>query len=731
MKRSEPLLSPDWYRVSRMRPRLRSGVRVSRQQVRGETWFVLSDPLSGRHHRFNDVSYGLIASCNGKATLDEVWTARVVAEGDEAPSQAQVIQIFAQAFAANLFAGSPAADTAAIMKAHQRNQGRRQRAALNPLAFQIPLWDPDQFLSDRMHWMRWVLHRKVLLGVGLVIALGALLLLVNATSVAQFSARELATGRMLLLMWLVYPLMKAVHELAHALLVKAYGGEVHEVGISLLMLSPVPYVDASASVAFSDKYQRMAVAGAGMVVEAFFASIAIVLWLTFEPGLLKDLSFAVLFVGALSTLAVNGNPLLKFDGYFVLCDWFELPNLAARSSQYWQFLMKRFVLRLDQVRFGALSRGEMPWLVAYAPLSWACRALLLVGLAWWVNEWNPALALVVFALAAWSLVLKPMGAALRWTLQSGELRGHRPRAMATVLAGLALFGVFGFGVPLPQRSHAPGVVWLPDDAQLRTSSSGFVEEFLVQDGATVQAGTPIARLSNDLLQVELAKVQAELDQKSIERAVRFEFDAKGAESAMDEIERLTNDRDRLRSKIDALLVRASSNGRVVIDPRQVVVGKHLAQGELIAQVLPKGAPLVRTLVSNEDIALVRERPGTVTVQLASSGVSTASSTGSSSGSSSDQEPLIAVLASNTPQSSTTLPTAALGENAGGSIPTDPTDTTGKTARRAYFQMDMRLPANVDTRVGTRALVTFTHGQASAAQQLGRFLRKSFLRYFEQ
>ena len=720
MKNREPLLSPDWYRVSRVRPRLRSGVSVSRQQVRGETWFVLSDPLSGRHHRFNDVAYGLIASCDGQSTLDEIWSARVVAEGNDAPSQAQVIQIFSQAFSANLFAGSQTADTAAIMRAHQRTQGKRKRAALNPLAFQIPLWDPDKFLSKHLHWVRWVLHRRTLLVLALTIALGALLLLINAGDVARFATSELATGRMLLLMWLAYPVMKGLHELAHAFVVKAYGGEVHEVGITLLMLSPVPYVDASSSVAFSDKRQRTAVAAAGIAVEAFLASIAMVFWLAFEPGLLQDLAFAVLFIGALSTLAVNGNPLLKFDGYFVLCDWFELPNLAQRSSQYWHHMLKRSVLRVKHIRFGGLARGERSWLVAYAPLSYACRAFLLLGLAWWVNSWNPALALVVFGIAAWLLVIKPVFAVLRWTWQSGELRGgHRPRAMATVLVGVMAMAVVSFGVPLPQQSHAPGVVWLPDDAQLRTASSGFIEELLVKDGALVKSGTPVARLRNELLQVELAKVQAELDQKNVERAVRFEMDAMGSAAAMDEIHRLTQERDRLRKRMDALLVRSLIAGRVVIDPRHVVVGKHLAQGELIAQVLPGGAPLVRTLVRNEDIALARQQTKQITVQLASLDPRQASSK------------LIAELTASTPKSSTSLPTSALGERGGGSIPIDPSDATGKTAREPYFQMDMKLPSDVNTRVGTRALVTFNHGSASLAEQTGRFLRKSFLRYFDQ
>ncbi len=711
----EPLLSPDWYRVAHMRPRLRAGVRISRQRVRGETWYVLSDPVSGRHHRFNDVAYALIGSCNGEATLDDVWAARVSAEGDDAPSQAEAIRVFAQAFGANLFIGDIAPDAAAIVKAQSRVQGKRRRASLNPLAFRVPLWNPDRFLSGQLHRVAWLFSRGAGIGIATLILLGALLLLLNAGAVSQFGQRELGSGRMWLMMWLAYPVMKTLHELAHAFAVKFYGGDVHEIGVTLLLLTPLPYVDASASVAFADKRQRIAVAAAGIVVEALLASFGLALWLLLEPGLAKDLAFAVVFVGALSTLAVNGNPLLRFDGYHVLCDAAELPNLAQRSSQYWHYLLKRRLLGLHQVRTSERARGERPWLIAYAPLSLAYRTVLLVLLAVWVAASSAALGLAVLALAAWPALVKPAWASLRWVAQSGELRGQRARAVLTLLVGFTLFGALGVALPLPQRTHAPGVVWLPDDALVRLATDGFVEQFVVRDGDLVEAGDPIAHLSNPLLQVELVRVAAQFERAQVERGSRFEFDAQRAGAAEDELARLASERERLRQRLAGLTVRAALAGRVVIDPQRIVAGQYVAQGELIAQVLPGGAPLIRTLIRNVDIALVRERPGAISVQLAHAGGSA----------------LRAVLDSAVPKASTQLPTAALGDAAGGSIALDASDASGRTAREPHFQLDLKLDPNTDAHIGARALITFDHGEASLAELAGRFVRQSFLRHFER
>ena len=715
MTAREPLLSQDWYRVASMRPSLREGVRVTRQRTRGETWYVLSDPVSGRHHRFNDLAYGLIASCDGQRTLDEVWARRAAADAGDAVTQGEAIRVFSQAYAANLFVGDVAPDAVAIVRAQTRTQRRRERAAVNPLSFRIPLWDPDSFLTAQEQRVRGLYGRAAFWAAAAVIVLGALLLALHADEFAAYTRANAGSGRVLLLMWLAYPLIKALHEMAHAFAVKVYGGEVHEIGITLLMLTPVPYVDASASAAFADKRQRMAVAAAGIVVEAVLATAALALWTVLEPGLLREAAFAVVLIGGVSTVLVNGNPLLRFDGYFALCDAFELPNLAQRSARWWQVLAKRALLGLTHVRLPARAPGEGSWLALYAPLSWLYRCVLLASLALWLSDVNVMLALAAVLLGLWVCLAKPLFDALRYLTGSLELAGRRLRATLAGGAGAVVVVTLLFGVPLPQRTYAPAVVWLPDDAIVRLGSEGFVEEFLVRDGDEVDSGAPLLRLSNDPLRIELESTQAKLQQRDVERASLVATDASRAGVLDDEIARLTAERKRLQQRVDQLLVHAGVAGRVALDPQHSRIGQFLAQGQVVAHVLPEGAPLLRAMVRNEDIALVRDQPGPIRVTLAHGG----------------GEAVSATLAARTPQASAELPTAALGEGGGGTIALDPADRNGRTAREPRFQLDLRLPAGTSAHVGARALVVFGHGNASAARLFGQFVRRSFLRHFDK
>ena len=710
-----PLLSPDWYRLAHLKPRLRSGVQISRHTLRGETWFMLTDPISGQHHRFNDLAYALIGACDGQTTIDALWSARVAALGDDAPTQADAIRVFAQAFAAQLFAGDITPDVAAIARTYSRTNSQRNKGRLNPLSFRVPLWDPDVFLARHLHRVGWLFQPASMWALAALVLAGVVLLALNAGSVARHAQQELGGGRVLMLMWLVYPVMKALHEMAHAFAVKRYGGAVHEMGITLMMLTPVPYVDASASTAFTTKSKRITVAAAGIAVELLLASLALPLMLLAEPGVLKDTAFSVVFVGALSSLLVNGNPLLRFDGYHVLCDAAELPNLAARSSRWWATRFKRWVLRLYQLQFGSLSRGERGWLWAYAPLALVYRLALMAALLLAAARWHASAGLVLLAVLAWQLAAQPAWAALHWLRSSPELRGRRARTTATVGALAVAALAAAVLVPLPQRTHAPGLVWLPDDALARTSSEGFVEELLVSDGQQVQVGTALVRLSNDQLELDLLNADAEFERQKVERSQQFGVNARRTRDADEALERLGLSRQRLRERVQALTVRAGVDGRVALDPGRLRVGQMLPQGEVLAQVLPEHAALIRVLVHNQDITLVRERLAGIQVQLPQGGPAQA-----------------AALLQATPRASTALPTRALGDGAGGSIALDPADSTGRTAREPFFQFDLKLTGgSAQAPVGARVLVTFAHGSAPAAELGLRYLRQTFLRHFER
>jgi putative peptide zinc metalloprotease protein len=246
-------------------------------------------------------------------------------------------------------------------------------------------------------------------------------------------------------------------------------------------------------------------------------------------------------------------------------------------------------------------------------------------------------------------------------------------------------------------------------------SDARVVRFLVEDGAPVQPGTPIAELANEELVAALAGAQQQWRSAQIEHLLRFESDAGRTAVAEDQLRRLRAERDDLQQRVDQLTLRAAVAGRVVITEPHKVVGRWLNQGDQLAQVLPPGGARVRALVSNDDVARVREQSGPITVQLAYQA----------------DERLDARMERAVPQATRSLPSAALGDRAGGPLATDAADSTGRTAVQARFAFDLQLPEGADARVGARAMVRFDHGHAVAAEVLLRKAREALLRHLPQ
>ena len=271
---------------------------------------------------------------DGTRTVDQLWREAGTRLGEEAPSQDEVIQLLAQLNAADLLQTEVTPDSAELLRARRksRTSPRWLGNVLNPLALRMPLWHPDKFL--RAHVCRWSNGCSA----GLASRCGCSWCCRRSCwrhSTGRSSAPTPPTASLppttFLLIALSYLVLKALHELGHGYAVKAFGGAVHEFGVMFLVFAPVPYVDASAASEFRSKWRRALVGAAGMIVEVFFAALALYVWLAVEPGIVRALAFNVMVVAGISTVVFNGNPLLRYDGYYILSDLLEIPNLAQRG----------------------------------------------------------------------------------------------------------------------------------------------------------------------------------------------------------------------------------------------------------------------------------------------------------------------------------------------------------------------------------------------------------------
>ncbi len=330
-------------------------MQVHRQFYRGQICHVLRDPSNNQFYQLNDAAYHLVGLLNGRRTVAEAWELCNQHLADRAPTQGEVIQLLSQLYGSNLLSADLPPDAEGLFKRQRKRVQREVRQYLMNLLFaRIPLFDPDRLLDGLSMSLGWIFGPIGVICWAILMILGIGAVASDTQRLWDESARMLQAMNMqpLDMLWLYVSFagVKALHELGHGLSCKRFGkseqvsGEVHQVGLMLLVLMPVPYVDASSSWGFRSKWRRAMVGAAGMYVELAVASVAAMFWSTTSDGsLLHTIAYNVIFIASVSTVLFNGNPLLRFDGYYILSDLLEIPNLAQRSKDFLYYLVKRYV----------------------------------------------------------------------------------------------------------------------------------------------------------------------------------------------------------------------------------------------------------------------------------------------------------------------------------------------------------------------------------------------------
>ena len=394
----------------------------------------------------------------------------------------------------------------------------RQRKAkfkqnwLNPMSLRLPLFHPDAWFDRQAGLARALFSVPVaLLWLALVLPAAVLGAQHWQALTENLSDRVLSASNLLLL-WFVYPVVKAVHEWAHGLAVKARGGTVREIGLLFIIFTPVPYVDASSSYGFASKWARAQVAAAGIMAELALGAVALYVWLAAEPGLLTAIAYNVILIAGVSTLLVNGNPLMRYDGYFIATDLLELPNLAQRAQAYWVWLSDRFLFGARDAEPPLASQGERAILAVYGAVAPVYRLLITVGLIWFVASEYLLIGAVMAVMAAWQALVMPLWKAWKHLDEGGSLARRRGTAKRRTLALLAGGGAVLGLLPLPFYSVHQGVVWLPDEALVRAEAAGQVRAVHAAPGTAVAPGAPLLSIENLPLQAELTQAAAALAQ---------------------------------------------------------------------------------------------------------------------------------------------------------------------------------------------------------------------------
>jgi len=713
---SGPIYSAAWYRVAALTPRIRSHAQIVRHQYRGETWYVLRDVASDRVYRFSMAGYLVIGLMDGRRSVQEIWDLAVARLGDDAPTQDEMILLLSQLHSADVLQCDVPPDTEEMFRRGQRMSRRTKLSQwLSPLSWRFPLIDPEPWLARVAPALRPLFGPVGFLVWLTVVMPGLVMMAVYWKELTHDLLDQISTPEIAVLLWLLFPVIKTLHEFGHAAAIKAYGGEVHDMGVMFLVFTPIPYVDASSSSIVRSKWRRFVVGGAGMMVELAIASIAVFVWLGAQPGVVRSLAYYAILVAGISTVLFNGNPLLRYDGYYMLADLVEIPNLYTRSRAWMGYLAERYLFGRRDAEAPQAAPGEPAWFVGYGVTSFVYRVLVIVAIAFFMLGvvFYIAIGLLVLTTVMWVVI--PTVRMVRYLVRSPRLRRVRSRALL-VSGGLAAAAIVLLAVvPAPFRTMAEGVVWVPDEALVRVDTEGFIERLAGVPGERVRAGDVLVVLRNP----ELLAREVVLDARARELRARYHaerpFDTVRSQIVEEELTYALKELGRVRERLAGLALRAGTEGTLVIPQPESLPGRFVKKGELLAYVLDLGRVTVRAVVAQEAVDLVRDRRRGIEVRLAER----------------LEEARPATLTREVPGAREALPSPALGSAGGGNVVVDPRDPQGMTALGKVFQVDLDVPsASGLVDVGGRVYVRFDHGWSPLAQQWYLQLRQLFLARFD-
>lgn len=706
---ADPEIPEQWNHVSRLRPQLQKHVTAHPQEFRGSRWYILSDAARGRHLRFNDTAYAFVGRLDGEQTVEEIYQNVSNSMGDAAPTREDILSILTQLFHIDVLLSGMPADVEQLFKNSELEKNNsRVRRFLNPLAIRFPLIDPDKFLNQTITSIRSAYSLGGAVLWLFVVGFATMLLFVHFQELTASLKQNIFAPQNIILMLLLFPVMKALHEFAHAYTVKTWGGEVHEMGITLLVLMPVPYVDASAAWAFREKYKRVLVGASGMIMELFLAAIALIVWTMVEPGVIKDAALSVFLIGSVSTLLFNANPLLRFDGYYILQDIIEIPNLYSRAGKFNLYLYRRYLLGDNNAASPATDPTERKWLVIYGVLAWLYRLFISLTIAIFLAG---KYFVIGIALAAWSLVLMfvlPIYRGIKYLITDSSISDIRSQAIGRTVALASVITCIAALIPFSLYTNAEGIVWVPDQAQIYAGSDGFIEQVVVKPGSRVQSGTRILQLKNPDFHTRNEVLQARHRELSSRlKSERFN-DPIEADQTKEELFTLEADIASLQEERDGQTLISKSDGVFVLPEEHNLIGRYVRKGDPVAYIVNPDDLVVRLVVPQASVGLFSKSIKNIQVRLADN----------------LSERLPAKILRQTPAGSNSLPSRALGAVGGGDIAVVGGDKNGTTTAEKVFQVVLALPKNSKVAgLGTRAFVRIDHGREILAQQ--------WLRHFQQ
>jgi putative peptide zinc metalloprotease protein len=517
------MATADAFRASTTRPvslRRRGDLVVNRQVHQGQAWWVVKDPIALAYFRFRPEEYALLDMLDGQTSLEDLKDRFEARFPPRRITVEELARFVATLHRSGLVIGDRPGQGPQLFERRRQRIWKQWMAWLsNIMSMRFRGIDPDWLLERLDPWFGWLFSPPAIVAALCFVASALLLVLVNfdvfRAKLPEFH-QFFAAGNWLYLA-VALAVTKVLHEFGHGLSCKHYGGECHEMGMMLLVFTPCLYCDVSDSWMLPSKWKRAAIGAAGMYVEVIIAAIATYLWWNSHAGVFNQLCLDVMFVSSVSTILFNANPLLRYDGYYILSDLLEIPNLRQKANTILGRLASKWCLGIEQPEDPFLPQRNRGLFALYAVASsvygWIVTASIFL-FVW--NVFKPyrleVLGRILAAGAVWGLVVRPVQGMIKFLKVPGRRDEVKSVNLAATVATAAALAAAVALIPLPQRVWCAAELRPRGEETVYVTVPGKLAELLVKPGAIVRKGQELARLSSVDLDLQIAELEGKVAQ---------------------------------------------------------------------------------------------------------------------------------------------------------------------------------------------------------------------------
>ena len=554
---------------------IRPDLVIKRIDYLGVGYWVVKDPAGLKYFRLQQEQYEVLKLLDGVRSLELIREEMLKIMPTVRLQLSDIQHLITDLHEKGLVYSNREGQGASLIKKHAEEKKKKFFNTLRSLLYmRLPGWDPERVLVAIYPFFHWMFTP---FGVFIWIATVVTSWMLLGTQFESFRAelpgfQQFFSWPNLMYLWITLGISKIIHEFGHGLSCKHFGGECHEMGVMLLVFSPCLYCDVSDSWMLRNKWARIMIGAAGMYIEVFLSAFAIFIWWYTEQGLLHNLAMNVFFVTTITTVIFNANPLMRFDGYYMMSDFLEIPNLRPKADKLLRESFAWYCLGIESKPDPFMPETGRAWFIAFA-------------IAAGVYRWFIVVAITVFLYT----VLKPYGlqsigatlAVVSMTTIFGNMIWNlykmisapriepmsKPKIFATLsILGLVIFAVLQIKMPL--HLEATFIVEPLNVRHLYTQTPGELMEFSVEPGQVVVADQVVARLSNPDKEDRRRELELKIQLQRHERETQVKLrNMEKVSLAEQQINAFTAQLADLDEQLEALTIISPISGTVVEPPR--------------------------------------------------------------------------------------------------------------------------------------------------------------------